>query len=226
MSLRNRFLPSSRPATWLIALIVVLAFVLLLDTGLNQFPPAQQFAISETVGAILLVGTAAYMLISLLVAVRQRQTDMVLIDLGYHNRTSIWPLLIISLALGINALMRRSSGDSQGLGLIAVVIYVVTFVIVVTVEGRLPNIATNKGLYLVGLVVRWNRIKSYNWRDKNEELAVLSLEVTHRWQIFNPMTLQIPLIHKEAVDRLLFQHGAAQPGVQPTRPAAEVRRQF
>jgi hypothetical protein len=103
---------------------------------------------------------------------------------------------------------------SVKLELTVFVIYAVSVASGAVIETRLPNIVTEKGFYRLGLEVRWERIKSYKWQDKNEELAILLLEVKRRWRIFNPTTLQIPVIHKEAVDRLLSQHGAAQPGAQ------------
>ena len=85
--------------------------------------------------------------------------------------------------------------------------------------NTLPVQITEKGFYSNGKIADWPTIRTYSWSKQINGIEFLVLHLKGRWPIFATASIPIPSKSREAVDQLLLRRGAAQHGVQPTRPA-------
>jgi hypothetical protein len=153
--------------------------------------------------------------------VSSKRAGVVLLSLGDDNQIPWWGVGVIAIGTVVLSYHYLSAEGAyyKTLAMFSAVVFIVF-------ANVTPLLVTERGFYHLDKIADWHAIQAYAWSMRHDNRAVLVLKLKRRWPIFTKTTVYVPAKKKEAVDQLLLQHHAAQPGVQPTRPAAEVGRPF
>ena len=165
---------------------------------------------------IVAVWTATFVAI-----VSSKRAGAVLLNLGNDSRIPWWVLGVI--AVGSVALSYHYLNAEGAYYKTLTMFSVIAFWVFTNTK---PVRVTERGFYGLDKIAGWQSIQAHAWSMRNDNQAVLVLNLKRRWPIFAKATVYVPAKNKEAVEQLLFQHRTAQHGAECVKQLRQQMLEF
>ena len=168
----------------------LIAMGLVAGYGLMRLLPVSGFELLFIAGIWLAMGYGLW---------RRRQAGSVLLNLGRSSRhkmsLGIGVLMIFYSIVQLVSFFVDNAADAVDVSSIVWGLSFGVFFLFVGLSGEIRE----AGIFSDGQLLKWERIKSYEWGEK-----ALTVRLKRRW--FKTVSFPVPPLHRDAVSDLFAQH--------------------